>query len=52
LGTLLKPPDLARELERRRNIFNGLALGLVIASAIVYLAAPAIGFPRAARASR
>jgi hypothetical protein len=47
-----QPPDLARELERRRNIFNGLALGLIIASAIVYLDAPAIGFStRGARIS-
>ncbi len=46
------PSDRARELQRRRNIFNALALGLVIASAIVFLAAPAIGFfTRGARIS-
>jgi hypothetical protein len=52
LGTLLSPPDLARELERRRNIFDALALGLLIASAIVYFGAPAVGFStRGARIS-
>jgi len=39
-------------MQRRENVFNALALGLVIASAIVFLAAPAFGFfTRGARIS-
>jgi len=46
------PSDGAREMQRRENVFNALALGLVIASAIVFLAAPAFGFfTRGARIS-
>lgn len=46
------PLDGERELQRRENIFNALALGLLIGSAIVFLVAPALGFStRGARIS-
>ena len=44
--------EAARALRQRTNIFNTLALGLVAASAVVFLLGPAIGFTtRGARIS-
>lgn len=42
----------ARQLQRRTNIFNALALGLLAASGLAFLVAPAVGFStRGARIS-
>jgi hypothetical protein len=35
--------DFARKLQRRKNIFNALAAGLLVASGIAFFAAPVVG---------